>query len=146
MKIIELNGTKHHNLAKVDDDDYEKLNQYKWHMNVRYASTYINGKHTSMHRMVTNCPADKIVDHINHDELDNRKENLRICDAYINMQNRRKGIGAIKKLQIPKKDGLKYTYWIGEVRRYHNRYITTTCDTEEQARGALKQLIAQKKF
>ena len=29
-----------------------------------------------MHRQITHCPNDKVVHHINHDGLDNRKANL----------------------------------------------------------------------
>ena len=85
----------------VDDDDYEELNRYKWYAlwssgtrtyyAVRFSSRY-NGKRMkiSMHRKIMNPPKDMEVDHVNHDTLDNRKGNLRICTRSQNRMNREK--------------------------------------------------------
>lgn len=42
-----------------------------------------------LHRLLVNAPTDKEVDHINHDRLDNRRENLRLCSRAENARNRR---------------------------------------------------------
>ena len=49
---------------------------------------YAKTKQYLLHRYITNCPDDKIIDHINHNTLDNRKRNLRICTASENNSNR----------------------------------------------------------
>lgn len=83
--------------AIVDDEDYEYLNQWNWSsVNNRkypYARRHLkieNGKpvHVLMHRIITNCPKNMQVDHINHNTLDNRKANLRICTKSDNQKNR----------------------------------------------------------
>ena len=40
-----------------------------------------------MHRFIMNFPKGKYVDHINHNTLDNRKCNLRICNNADNLRN-----------------------------------------------------------
>jgi hypothetical protein len=95
MKEIQLTQGK---VAIVDDEDFEYLNQWKWHaiksINTYYAvrCSWINGKdHTRiMHRIIMNNPINKSIDHINHNGLDNRKENLRICTCRENSINRLK--------------------------------------------------------
>jgi hypothetical protein len=43
-----------------------------------------------MHRVVMRVNEDAMYDHINHDKLDNRKENLRLATSTQNNRNRRK--------------------------------------------------------
>jgi len=46
-----------------------------------------------MHRVILKAPEDKFIDHINHNGLDNRKSNLRICTMQQNAWNMRKQRG-----------------------------------------------------
>lgn len=94
----------------VDDEDFEYLNQFKWHFsNPGYASKgkpYINGQPQGqllMHRLIMNCPDNKTVDHINHNKLNNRKENLRICTYHENRMN--------SSLQSNNKTGFRGVYF-----------------------------------
>ncbi len=53
-----------------------------------YAKGWHEGKNINMHRLIMSCPKELVVDHINHDTLDNRRINLRNCTARENSQNR----------------------------------------------------------
>jgi hypothetical protein len=83
-KIIALTQGKE---TIVDDDDYEWLSKYKWHYNIGYAFRKNNGKKIRMHREICRPPNDMQIDHINHNKLDNRKCNLRICTDQQNRRN-----------------------------------------------------------
>ena len=93
MKYIQLGRSP--KKAVVDDDDYELLNQYKWHCNpdgyaVRNVWNSRKCKTISMHRFIINTPDGMLTDHINHDRLDNRRSNLRVCSLsqnHINLRN-----------------------------------------------------------
>ena len=79
--------------AIIDLDDIDKVKQYKWRMNdQRYVLTDIKGtsKKIRLHRLIMDCIDDMVVDHINHNPLDNRKENLRICTQQQNNKNQKK--------------------------------------------------------
>jgi hypothetical protein len=85
-------------VAIVDDDNYENLSKMKWQAknngdNIVYAITFKRNEKMYgflMHRIIMNCSEKERVDHINHNGLDNRKENLRVCTQSQNMANRRK--------------------------------------------------------
>ena len=49
-------------------------------------------KKIKLHRFVIDVPKNKIIDHINHNVLDNRKNNLRICTQNDNAKNKSKQI------------------------------------------------------
>lgn len=90
MKFIYLTQGKK---TKVDDEDFQLLSQYKWHVTSGgYAATNIkNGtgyKYVKMHRLLMNPSQEFEIDHINRDALDNRKANLRIVTHQQNMFNR----------------------------------------------------------
>jgi hypothetical protein len=131
-------------VALVDDEDYEELSKYKWHVWKRYSNsrpyavrhhTKQDGTHTTvkMHRQVTGAPPDAEVDHRNHDTLDNRRSNLRLVTHTQNQQNRR---GASSH----SKSGIRNVYYYPEqglyrvqVRRDRIVYSFGTYQTVEEA-------------
>ena len=52
-----------------------------------------------MHRLVMDTPPDLVCDHINHDGLDNRKQNLRNCTTRQNSFNRPSNRGSFSKFK-----------------------------------------------
>ncbi len=88
-------------LAMVDDEDYERVSQYKWYAHWHpQMGNYVARTNTSrqekprkqiyMHRMILSAPSGKPVDHIRHDTLDNRRDNLRVCTIAENNRNAKK--------------------------------------------------------
>ncbi len=79
--------------AIVDAEDYDWLIRYKWHAckckNTYYASRVRGGKTIKMHREIMRAPKGLVCDHINHNGLDNRKRNLRLCTNAQNCYNQR---------------------------------------------------------
>lgn len=92
MKEIPLTKGK---IAIVDAIDYEWLNQWNWCYNgkrhaIRGERRGGRYKAISMHREIMKPPPGFVVDHINGDGLDNRRQNLRICTTKQNNQNQSK--------------------------------------------------------
>ena len=85
--------------ALIDDDDLPLVANGRWKRftaapGYHYVAT--RGKRPMLlHRWLMLPPSGMVVDHINGDTLDNRRENLRVCTHQQNMRNRRKArIGA----------------------------------------------------
>lgn len=90
MKLINAKGGK----VSVDDDMFGILSQNKWYIDKRgYARrTYkINGSLITemLHQIVLHLPngSPLMVDHINGNRLDNRRENLRVATKAQNGHN-----------------------------------------------------------
>lgn len=98
----------------VDDNISPEIFSKNWYlapMDTKYGdrlyvkrNAKINGKKTTsyLHREIMGNPKRKLVDHINGNTLDNRIENLRICDHVSNCANRRpqkRSISGIKGVQ-----------------------------------------------
>lgn len=109
MKLIKLNGKAGvGKFAKVDDEDYELVNKYKWRAhqmgNTIYAETGRFGMgtftHLRMHRLIMNVINPKIlIDHKDGDGLNCQRNNLRVCSRAQNSQNR-KAWGTSKYLGV----------------------------------------------
>jgi len=84
--------------AILDQEDYYRLGNFKWHLNgnknIFYAVRDIKScgqiKQVSMHREIMGQPEGLLVDHRNCDTLDNRRENLRLATHSQNTHNRQK--------------------------------------------------------
>ena len=113
MKEIQLTQGQ---IALIDDEDFDQLNRFKWcasyqpHSGYFYAVSRLKRikneprKSLRMHRIILKVNDPKIfVDHVNHNTLDNRKENLRICNNNENQFN--------AKMSISNTSGYKGVHW-----------------------------------
>ena len=76
-----------------------------------------------LHRFIADCPDDMEVDHINHDKLDNRRENLRIVKHDVNARNNiGKCIHRITERYLTKPYRVKFTK---EGKTYYCKYFQT---------------------
>ena len=108
MREIPLTQGK---VALVDDKDFEFLNQWKWcayqdkKNGVWYAErgTCVDRiqKTFRMHRVILGLEhGDKrLCDHINHNGLDNRQCNLRICTAKQNQFNKKSALNKTSRFK-----------------------------------------------
>jgi len=84
----------------VDEEDYPLIKDHKWRVyktktqsrNNFYAQTDIKQddgkwKTTYMHRLIMGNPKGKVIDHINHNGLDNQRSNLRVVNHRENRLN-----------------------------------------------------------
>ena len=82
-----------HNLfAIVDAADYEELSKYKWCASNKRGTVYAirrtqQGRTVYMHREIMRASKGSVVDHIDHNTLNNRRCNLRVCTQEQNYAN-----------------------------------------------------------
>jgi len=133
-------------ICVVDDEDYEDLAKHKWYSNsdgyvVR--GFYVNGKTKllRMHRCVMNPPPHLEIDHINHNKLDNRKENLRVCTHHQNQFN--------QGIQANNTSGYRGVYWRKDENKWRAQignfgrriYLGSFTDKHEAVRAYNKKAI-----
>lgn len=111
MPLIQLNNGE---FVEVDKDVYGEIKNFNW----RYQKS-ANGSSgyavatIKMHRLITNARKEEVVDHINHDKLDNRRENLRIVTHSQNIHNRPPSVN--------NKSGYKGVHWIKKEKVWASR-------------------------
>lgn len=146
IKRIKLTQNK---FAIVDEEDFDKLNKWKWHAHKdnkngvfyvwrnSHISEGIKKQRTFlMHREIMNAPKGMVVDHINHDGLDNRKCNLRLCTCSQNSANQTK-----KGLKGAHKDK-RYSRWISSTKyKQKTIYIGSFRTQIEAAKAYDKKVI-----
>lgn len=137
-RVKEIPGTW--SVGSTSDKRYSYI-RTKWN--------FVNGKRrcVNIHRWITNAPDDRVVDHINHNTRDNRRENIRVVTANINNQNRN---GA----NHDSVTGIRGLYWhkrdkAYRVKLYINgkyRHIGQSVDFEKAkkiAENAIKELLVE---
>lgn len=131
-------------VAVVDFDDFEKVRGLKWHAfkngGVFYAIRVVreNGKQRKvlLHRVITGCPPNLEVNHINGDGLDNRRENLQVCTVQQNaFAHRRKSKAASSKFR-----GVTWVnsrnHWVANLTHCGKAFHLGYFDSEEDAARA----------
>lgn len=113
MKEIPLTQGK---VAIVDDEDFERVSQHKWHYvefrktSTGYAARTVGpqGKRVKiyLHTFIYGDTENKVIDHKNRDGLDNRKENLRLATVAQNCRNS-KGFGSVLYKGVSKNSSSK---------------------------------------
>lgn len=84
-------------VCRYDLRDEGIINAHKWHISAGYVCTSIKSKTIRLHRIIMRVlskPGAQI-DHIDHDPLNNKRANLRICTASENTRNSRKFKGTV---------------------------------------------------
>ena len=134
MRLIELTQGK---FTQVSDEDYPEVSKYKWHAHkegrgrdVFYAKrkVIVNGKQFTipMQNAIMNTPKGMVVDHIDHDPLNNQRSNLRNCSV---LENRRNNSSISK-------NGFKGVYIIALITVNSKSINLGTFDTVEEAAHA----------
>jgi hypothetical protein len=113
-------------IANIDSADHPELSKYRWSAvkagRTFYAVRYENRKQIFMHRQITNAPPHLVVDHIDHDGLNNTRENLRLCtraENGMNQQARINKTSTYKGVYYHKRDKLFYAQISHKGKRYH---------------------------
>lgn len=83
--LYDQHGNERKEKGIIDLEDVEKIKEYKW----CYSHGYIGCDRLGIriHRFILDCNKNDVVDHINGNTLDNRKQNLRICSQQQNTMN-----------------------------------------------------------
>lgn len=97
-----------------DEEDEPIALKYKWFINVRRGRAYVQswekGRTVYIHRLILDAPKGMVVDHVNQNPLDNRRENLRLCTRSQNSRNQTsyRGYSSPYKGVSIRKDGRWY--------------------------------------
>lgn len=79
----------------IDQSDLLLVEQFKWHALKARRTVYVQTKgsaangftRTYLHRLLLGAASGQLVDHRNHNGLDNRRANLRLCSPAENVAN-----------------------------------------------------------
>lgn len=144
--VSKVHGTKY---IILDDEDFFRLERLggKWSVtkkrNGYYAQKRINGKIIEIQRFLLNPPKGMYVDHINHDGLDNRRSNLRMCTNSANLRN-----GKLRPNNTSGHTGVwrdkRRNKWVAEIKVNYKKISLGRFDRMEDA--IKSRLRAQKKY
>jgi hypothetical protein len=125
----------------IDLDNVDKVKDIRWTSTTdNYVVSYNGGNPIYLHRFILDCPIDKIIDHINHDTLNNRRCNLRVVSNAENLQNR-KGVQSNNTSNIL---GVSFctsrNKWQVDIQVFNKRIFGGYFNTKEEAAIKRKEL------
>lgn len=128
MKELQPTGGKGFGkMILLDDEDFEKYGHLRWYLSGgKYAARKSGRRIVYLHRIIMDAPEGMVVDHRNHNTLDCRKQNLRICTQEENCRN------------TPKCRGYYFDKWAKRFNvQYRGKYFGRY-QTEKEAQRAYR--------
>ena len=93
-----------------DDCDIELVMSRNWNIKLGWkGAPYARHADGHMHQLIMKTPKGMMTDHINHNTLDNRRENLRVVTRSQNMRNQKSTCGTSR---------YKGVYWRKDVNKW----------------------------
>lgn len=131
--------TIHNKSILISYRDFNDVKLHSWSIdNKGYASAGWNGRTVRLHSFIMKPSGGKVVDHINRNKLDNRRENLRVVPKQINSWNH--------KIISTNKSGYNGVYWSKECNKWAVQISRNGCkkhiglfDSIEEAVSARRQ-------
>lgn len=119
--------------AIVDDEDLKLVSDFKWHVRLcQNIPMAISNTGINMSTLFMFPPIGKHVDHINHNTLDNRRCNLRICSPSQNCMNKKKRKDSQWKYKGLTK-GKNDSKWMASIHENGNHHYLGRFKTQEDA-------------
>lgn len=124
-----------HGTAIIDEQDFDRINQYKWHSvdmdksGRYYATCSIKSKTVYMHRMVMGAQSGETIDHIDGNGLNNSRDNLRFVVPSQNNMN--------QKVRNDNTSGHKGISWCPDREKYQ---VYINIDRKRKSLGRYKTL------
>ena len=141
-------------MVLIDEEDWDRVSQHIWHLNKNDRNKHKNvyyvvtgsknapKRRTRLHRLIMNCPDNKVIDHINGNTLDNRKINLEIVDRKDNKHNRGKQSNGKNKYMGVAKNS-RCSTWQARVGDGHakHKYLGSFATEEEAATARDREVV-----
>lgn len=131
-------------VALVSPEDAHLFDTREWQT---HPKGYIHSREGKLHRIIVDAPDGLLVDHINHDKADCRRENLRLVTDAQSVRNRKKlrrSRGPASPFIGVHKNGRK---WIARIVMDGRRKSVGTYETQEEAAraydAAAKQCVGE---
>lgn len=135
----------------ISREDIKYVTKFKWYLNANnYPATYGTidrnlrfSRPKPLHRLLfTMLEKNMVVDHINRNKLDNRRENLRICTQKQNSYNRTKNKNSKSNFKGVRKNKKSYT---AIVTKDNKTYSINGIKTEKEA-AKVYDMMAEELF
>jgi len=124
-----------HGTAIVDEQDFDKINQYRWKSSfvgkakTPYATSSHFGRTVYMHRLVMDAPKGTVIDHIDGNGLNNSSDNLRFVTYSQNNMN--------QPIRCDNTSGHKGINWCEDRQKYQ---VYINIDRKRKSLGRYKTL------
>ena len=148
-------NTEDGNVMLVSEYDLEQVLTYKWYLTrAGYPGTYgtVDGKikfsrPLQLHQFLfPHAPHGHVIDHINRNKLDNRRDNLRVCTALQNSYNKSKPKNSTKRFKgVTQVGGKKNPSFIASITKDGIKHEMKDIETEEQA-ARMYDIMAEELF